>query len=535
MRIALAQINTTVGDFPGNLERIREAARGVEASVVVFPELTVCGYMPRDLLEEPSFLDACERSLWALAGDASLPPLLVGSPVRAPSPGKPLHNAAVLIRDGNVVPVAKRLLPTYDVFDEHRYFQPGPVGAPVMIDGVSVGITVCEDIWDGALYRSDPVADLCKQGAEIIVNISASPYARGKPARRRELVRAHAAENGVNMVLCNLVGANDQLVFDGGSFATKANGRRCTQLKSFVEDIAVLDFTQELDPPELETGDEDEVRDALVLGIRDYFSKTGFERAVIGLSGGVDSSLVACLAVDALGAAHVTGIAMPGPFSADMSEEDAAALADGLGVAFHSFAITESYERLAGGLPALWGDRTFGLAEENLQARLRGLVLMAFANKTGSLVLVPSNKSEFAMGYCTLYGDMVGALAPISDLYKGQVYELARRYPAIPERVLTRPPSAELRPDQTDQDSLPPYEVLDEILRLHLEERLRPREICARGFDEAVVGRIVRAVSLQEYKRQQAAPVLKVTGKAFGLGGRRFPIVERFLGGAPYV
>jgi len=529
MKIALAQINTTVGDFAGNLERIREAARGVDASLVVFPELAVCGYMPRDLLEEPSFLDACERSLWALAADASLPPLVVGSPMRAPAPGKPLFNAAVLIRDGTLAPVAKRYLPTYDVFDEHRYFQEGPPSRPVEIDGVQVGVTVCEDAWAGSLYPGDPVADLARAGAEVIVNLSASPYAQGKPAFRRDLIRAHAARHGVRMALCNLVGANDQLVFDGGSFALDETGRLTTSLAAFAEDIAVLDFGSEVEPP------EDDVRDALVLGIRDYFAKTGFLRAVVGLSGGVDSSLVACLAADALGPEQVTGIAMPGPFSAAMSRDDAEALAGALGIAFSSFPITDGYELLSGRLRGLWDDDAFGLAEENLQARLRGTVLMSFANKTDSLVLVPSNKSEFAMGYCTLYGDMVGALAPISDLYKGQVYALARRYPQVPERVLTRPPSAELAPDQKDEDTLPPYGVLDEVLRLHLEERLRPAEIVARGFDADVVRRVLRRVAMQEYKRQQASPVLKVTKKAFGLAGRRFPIVERFHGGAPFL
>jgi len=533
MRIALGQVNPTVGDFAGNVARLRDAARqaaGDGAALVVFPELALCGYMPRDLLEEASFLDACERALAVLASDG-LPPLLVGCPLRADGPGKPLVNAAVLVRDGETQAVAKRLLPTYDVFDERRYFRPGPPARPVRIEGVQVGVTICEDMWTGewgqGLYEGDPVAELATAGAGLIVNLSASPYARGKPAQRRAIVRGHAERHGVPMAFANLVGGNDQLVFDGNSFATDSSGRLCAHAAAFVEDLCVLDFHGTAVPP------EDDVKDALVLGIRDYFAKTGFRDALVGLSGGVDSSLVACLAADALGAEHVTGVAMPGPFSAPISLEDAEAVARGLGIRFEVVPITEQYESMRASLAAVWGDRPFDVAEENLQARLRGVVLMGLANKLGALVLATANKSEFAMGYSTLYGDMVGALAPLTDLYKTEVYTLARRY-TLPARVLERPPSAELRPDQTDQDTLPPYDVLDNILRAHVEERLRPEEIVERGHDRATVTRVLRAVARAEYKRQQASPVLKVTSKAFGLGGRRFPIVERFDGGASW-
>jgi NAD+ synthetase len=516
MSIALAQINPTVGDFEGNLALIREAAIGAEASLVVFPELSVCGYMPRDLLEEPSFLDATERVVAALAADRNLPPLLVGAPWRADGPGKPLWNAALLIHEGRVQSVAKRLLPTYDVFDERRYFRAGPTSAPVEVGGMRLGVTVCEDIWEDELYDLDPVAELAAQQVDWIVNLSASPYEHGKPEMRRRLVRSHVARHNIPIALCNLVGGNDQLIFDGNSFAIGLNKE--THLAHCRAEVALID--------ELSAEPPDRVADAIVLGIRDYFAKTGFAKAIIGMSGGVASSLVACLAVEALGAKNVLGVGMPGPFNAPMSLEDARTLAERLEMRFQVLPIDAPFDAFR---EQLCSD-SIGLPEENLQARIRGAYLMALSNRDGALVLVPSNKSEMALGYCTLYGDMVGALAPISDLYKTEVYELAREYAAIPERVIERPPSAELRPDQTDQDSLPPYEVLDPILKLHVEERLRPQEIVERGFDTAIVERILRGVATSEYKRQQAAPVLKVSAKAFDLG-RRFPIVERFGGG----
>jgi len=526
MRIALAQINTTVGDFEGNLARIRNAAAGIAADLVVFPELAVCGYMPRDLLVEPSFLDACEHALEVLRADSGLPPLVVGAPLRTGGEGKPLHNAAVLIRNGTRTAVAKRLLPTYDVFDEHRYFRPGAAGEPIDIAGRRVGFTVCEDMWITGYYGSydeDPIADLVAAGAQTIINLSASPYRRDKPGIRRKVLVGHAAAHGVPMALCNLVGGNDQLIFDGNSLAVDATGGVCAHAAGFHEDTVVTDFTGSVTPP------PDVLKEAILLGIRDYFRKTGHTDALVGMSGGVDSSLVACLAVESLGADHVTGVGMPGPFSADYSLSDARELARTLGCRFHEVSITDAYESMRATMAQAWGDVTFGVAEENMQARLRGMVLMALANRTGALVLVSSNKSELAMGYCTLYGDMVGALAPISDLYKSEVYGLARACP-VPARVLDRPPSAELRPNQTDQDSLPPYAILDEILRLHLDHKLRPQEIVERGFERAVVERVLRTVSLQEYKRQQGPPVLRVSAKAFGIG-RRYPIVERFFGG----
>ncbi len=527
MRLALAQINATVGDFPGNLERIRRAASGLDADLVLFPELAVCGYMPRDLLEDASFLDACARALRSLAADATLPPLLVGCPIPAPGPGKPLFNAAVLLRGGRTETVAKRLLPTYDVFDERRYFRPGPPSRPIACGGVAVGVTICEDLWTGGLYEEDPVADLKRAGAELIVNISASPYERGKPALRRRILQAHAARQRIPAALCNLVGGNDQLVFDGNSFALDAAGRLVAHADPFREGVVRTELHAAVPEPEA----TDDLRAALLLGIRDYFRKTGFSTALVGVSGGIDSSLVACLAAEALGPDRVTGIAMPGPFSAPESEEDAAALAAALKIRFRVAPIGEGYTLLERGLRRIWGDRPFDTAEENLQARLRGVILMSVANKERSLVLVPSNKSELAMGYCTLHGDMVGALAPIADLYKGRVYELARAYAGvIPPRSVARAPTAELRPGQTAQDTLPPYELLDRALRLHLEEGKTPGEIVAAGVPEAVVRQVVRGVALAEYKRQQGAVVLKVSPRAFGLG-RRHPIAQGFHGG----
>ncbi len=528
MRLALAQINATVGDFDGNLARIRGAARRASgADLVLFPELAISGYMPRDLLEEPSFLDRCAASLAALAASRDLPPLLVGCPLRAEGVGKPLLNVAALVREGRIEAVAKRLLPTYDVFDEKRYFRPGGAPEPVEIAGERLGVTICEDIWTGPLYAGDPVADLVRLGVRAVVNLSASPYCKGKPARRREIAAAHARRHGVPIALCNLVGANDQLIFDGNSFVVGARGDLCGHAAPFREDLLLVD----LEGAAGAVAPEESLREAILLGIRDYFGKTGFSKALLGMSGGIDSSLVACLAVEALGPGNVTGIGMPGPFSAGMSLEDAETLARRLGIRFLTMPILDAYDSALASLRAAWGDRPFDVAEENLQARLRGLFLMSLANKEGALVLAPSNKSEMAMGYCTLYGDMVGALAPIADLYKTEVYALAREYPQIPERSVTRPPTAELAPGQVDQDSLPPYETLDSILRLSMEERLRPAEIVDAGFDRATVERVLRTVARTEYKRQQASPVLRLTEKAFGLG-RRFPIVERFEGGA---
>jgi len=528
MRIALAQVNPTVGDLRGNAARIREAAAAAPgADLVVLPELALCGYTPRDLLEEPGFARACEAELDALRDDRSLPPLLLGAPVISTEPGKPLRNAAVLLRGGRRSVVAKSLLPEYDVFEERRWFAPAGAAGIVEHLGIPLGVSICEDMWTGPLYTRDPVAEAARAGARILVNLSASPYERGKPAARRTVAAAHARAHGLPFLVCNTVGANDQVLFDGNSFALDARGALACRLAPFREEVRLVDLAASAAP---DPG-EDDLRAALAMGIADYFRKTGFRDALLGLSGGVDSALVACLAADALGADRVTGIAMPGPFSAPCSLEDAETLARSLGIRFETVPIVGAYERLLGDLRAAWGDRPFDVAEENLQARIRGMVLMSFANKFGALLLGTSNKSEFAMGYCTLYGDMCGALAPLADVYKTGVYGLARAYGGvIPPRTIARAPSAELRPDQTDQDTLPPYETLDAILALHLEERQGADAIVGAGFDPATVRRVLRAVSIAEYKRQQGPVVLKVSRKALG-AGRRYPIVERWRGG----
>jgi NAD+ synthase (glutamine-hydrolysing) len=524
MRLALAQINTTVGDFKGNLERILSAAGSLDADLVVFPELSLCGYMPRDLLDEHAFLARCNESLEALRLRTDLPPLLVGGPVQ--HDGR-LYNAALFVHDGKVETLFKGLLPNYDVFDERRWFTGNESASAIEIAGKKVGVTICEDAWASPVHDRDPVAELAAAGAELVVNLSASPFEQNKPDQRIELIAEHARRNHVPIALCNLVGGNDQLLFDGNSFAVSADGTVCAHAAAFREDAIVVDFDAAIAPP----ADREDLVKATTLGIADYFSKTGFDRAYIGMSGGVDSSLLACLTAKALGPDRVTGVSMPGPFNAPESLADARALAEALGIGFEVLPIDRPFQVVREELGAVWGDRPFDLAEENIQARLRGLYLMALANKDNALVLVPSNKSELAMGYCTLYGDMVGALAPISDLYKGQVYELARRFAEIPQNVIERPPSAELRPDQKDEDTLPPYDLLDRILSLHIEERVSAVDIVKQtGADSAVVERVLTAVARNEYKRQQGAPVLKLSAKAFGIG-RRFPIVERFQGG----
>ncbi|MEE8104138.1 MAG: NAD+ synthase [Planctomycetota bacterium] len=528
MKLALAQINTTVGDFDGNLERILSAAKGLDADLVVFPELSLCGYMPRDLLDERAFLARCAASLETLRARTDLPPLLVGGPVEHDGE---LFNAALFVHGGRVETLFKGLLPNYDVFDERRWFTGTESVASIEIGSRKVGVTICEDAWASPAHDRDPVAELAAAGADVVVNLSASPFEQGKPDRRIELLAGHARRNKVPMALCNLVGGNDQLLFDGNSFAVNANGRVSAHAAAFREEVLVIDFDADHDADTGPREDREDLIAATTLGIADYFRKTGFDTAYLGMSGGVDSSLVACLAARALGPERVTGVSMPGPFNAPESLDDARALAAALGIAFQVLPIDRPFAVVREELAAVWGDRPFDLAEENLQARLRGLYLMALANKENSLVLVPSNKSELAMGYCTLYGDMVGAIAPISDLYKGQVYELARRFDEIPPNVLQRPPSAELRPDQKDEDTLPPYELLDRILSLHIEQRVPSAEIVKKtGADAAVVERVLTAVARTEYKRQQGAPVLKLSAKAFGIG-RRFPIVERYQGG----
>ena len=551
MHIALAQINPTIGDFSGNTQKIREfyeRAAEQQAELVMFPELATSGYMPGDLLEKDSFLERAEetlRKIAALTAGQGRPAILCGSPLKCEtSAGKRARNVAALLEGGEIKFLQqKMLLPFYDVFDEQRYFEPAHSQELVLVKGKPVAITVCEDAWNDKLfwprrlYPVDPIEELMKQwevlpphlGAErIILNISASPYCHGKMEVRRNMLAALAKRHRALVVLCNQVGANDSLIFDGSSFVVNASGDVVAQAASFAEDLVVFDTVDAARIEVEEASDTAQVWDALVLGTRDYVRKCGFSKALIGLSGGIDSALVAAIAVEALGAENVQGVGMPSEFSSEGSVSDAEALAKNLGIKFALLPVRGIYDTYTGVLADDFAGTPFGLAEENLQPRIRGTLLMALSNKTGALVLTTGNKSEMAVGYCTLYGDMVGALAVIGDVYKTEVYALSRyanrARRVIPEDTLTKPPSAELRPGQKDTDSLPPYEVLDPILRAYVEDYCSAEEIAAtQHVDATLVRSVIKLVERSEYKRQQAAPVLKVSKKSFGMG-RRFPI-----------
>ena len=541
MRIALAQFNPTVGDLAGNADRMIEFVRRAAdraADLVVFPELALCGYPPRDLLEKPSFIDRSEAELQRLAdATAALgPALIVGTISRASkSTGKSLYNSAVVLDRGDLVfEQHKMLLPTYDVFDESRYFAPADHQEVLSLRGRRIALTICEDawndknFWERQLYQRDPVEELIKQGAEMLISINGSPYHQFKREQRREMFRALAQRHRVPVYYVNEVGGNDQLVFDGSSFAMNAAGHLTATAASFAEDLILAgDHHANL------SDEAEAVYEALVLGTRDYLHKCGFSKALIGLSGGIDSSLTAVIAVDAIGKENVIGVSMPGPFSSDHSKSDAKDMAEALGIRYLVSPISDICATFEQVLAPAFAGAPRDVTEENLQSRLRGVTLMAFSNKWNALVLTTGNKSELAVGYCTLYGDMCGGLAVISDIPKTLVYELSRignrRHPgAIPESVFTKPPSAELRPDQKDSDSLPDYAVLDAILKGYVEELKSPRLIAEENsFPVELVRDIINKVDRNEYKRQQAAPGLKITTKAFGVG-RRFPIAQRF-------
>ncbi|HVG93183.1 MAG TPA: NAD+ synthase [Planctomycetota bacterium] len=535
MRVAVAQIDTTAGDIAGNARRIGRAwtrAREAGADLLVVPELAVVGYPPRDLLLRDGVVRAAEEAVARLVAEhAAGPAALLGTVVRNAAPaGRALHNAAVLARGGRIETVyRKRLLPTYDVFDETRYFAPGGGPAVVEVAGLSIGLAICEDLWVNdpvggrRLYDADPPMDLVRAGAEVVVCLSASPYHAGKDERREALFAAEARRMRRPVVSVQLVGGNDDVLFDGRSRVFDAEGRVVAQLAAFAEDFAVVEVpggrSKVPEAPPLAPAEE--LRQALVMGLRDYSAKSGLGSAVLGLSGGVDSAVVACLAVDALSASRVHAVAMPGPFSAPESERDAALLARTLGIDCRVVPIGEVYEAYLGVLRPHLEGRPFDTTEENVQARIRGNFLMALSNKFGHLVLTTGNKSELAVGYCTLYGDMSGGLAVISDVWKTRVYELARLYgDRIPAYTIERPPSAELRPDQLDTDSLPPYDTLDRILRRRVEEGASLRDLVADGEDPAIAERVLRMVERNEYKRRQMAPGLKVTPLAFGVGWR---------------
>lgn len=547
MRIALGQINTTVGDLSGNAARMFSAARRAAeagAAVIAFPELSLIGYPPQDLLDRPMLLVQAQEELERLAQDsASLGiPLICGTvePVEAPE-GKRIWNTAAVLQYGHVqFRQRKMLLPNYDVFDEQRYFRSSEKQDILRFGDSPVALTICEDAWNDKryweqrLYERDPVDELARQGAGVLISINASPYHMGKRQQRHQIFANTARRHGIPCVYVNQVGGNDQLVFDGSSFAMDAEGNLIAQAASFEEDLVVVDTASGTGDNHASHADEiDAVYEALVLGTRDYLRKCGFSKVVMGLSGGIDSSLVACIAVEAVGRESVTGIGMPGPFSSDHSVTDARAMAERLGIRFEMISINPGYAAANSALSEVFSGTNPGVAEENIQSRLRGLTLMAFSNKFNALVLTTGNKSEIAVGYCTLYGDMCGGLAVISDVPKTLVYELCRvanrrLNNAIPESVFTKPPSAELRPDQKDSDSLPPYEVLDPVLKAYIEDTLPPAAIAERlQLPISLVRDVVTKVDRNEYKRQQAAPGLKVTTKAFGMG-RRYPIAQRY-------
>ena len=530
--VAVAQLNCVVGDLSGNARRILEAvsrAQAAGADVVLTPELALCGYPPEDLLLRPAFLDACAAELDALAAQVQGVTVLVGHPLAADGLR---YNAASVIRDGRVVATyRKHRLPNYEVFDEERYFEAGTEACVFEHKGVRIGVNICADVWEAG------AADVARgAGAELLLVLNASPYHMNKQQRRYEVMRERIADTGLPVVYCNLVGGQDELVFDGGSFALDRQGVLTWQGPVFAEDLTLLTFVdgaweeQTIPAPRPLEAD---VYEALVMGVRDYLGKNGFPGAIIGLSGGVDSALTLAVAVDALGADRVRAVMMPSPYTAQMSLDDSREMVQRLGVRYDEIPIEPAMRTFAEMLAPQFVGLPEDTTEENLQSRIRGMLLMALSNKTGAIVLTTGNKSEMATGYATLYGDMAGGFAVIKDLYKTFVYRLCawrnalHGQPVIPDNILTRPPSAELKPDQCDQDSLPPYEVLDAIIAAYMEEDLSPAEIVARGYPEHDVRRTVAMLKRNEYKRRQAPPGVRVTQRGFGKDWR-YPITSRY-------
>ena len=543
VRIALAQINPTVGDFSGNSAKIidySQRAKSAGIDVILFPELSVCGYPPRDLVERPWFIERNRQCAEEIARQTTGITVICGLVTPASSAtGKSVLNSAALLREGKIAAIqSKRLLPTYDVFDEMRNFAPAEKQALFELDDTPCALTICQDawndknFWDRRLYGVDPVADLIGAGGKIVLNISASPFYLRKRELRQDMLSAIATHYRVPVAMVNQVGGNDSLVFDGSSLALGPDGQVIAQAKSFEEDMVCFDSeTYAGDVHHQDEGVEASAYAALVLGTRDYVRKCAFRQAVLGLSGGIDSALTAAIAVDALGKENVIGVGMPGPYSSRGSIDDAAELARNLGIRFELIGIGDAFDAQLKSLTPVFGSLPQDVTEENVQARIRGSLLMALSNKFGALVLTTGNKSEIGVGYCTLYGDMCGGLAVISDVPKTLVYRLARyvnsRSPVIPESTIEKPPSAELRPDQKDSDSLPPYDVLDTILEAYVEDNQSPEAIAAEhAIDLALVRKVVRMVDRSEYKRQQAAPGLKISPKAFGFG-RRYPIAAK--------
>ncbi|PSB04208.1 NAD+ synthase [Merismopedia glauca] len=572
MKIAIAQLNPTIGDLIGNAEKILEAAQKAAkegVNLLLTPELSLCGYPPRDLLLNPSFIQANQTTLAKLAEDLPLEiAVLVGTVEPNPSAnisgGKPLFNASALLKEGQIQQIFhKRLLPTYDVFDEDRYFEPAKSSHSLIIEipeedpsgktiltSYCIGVSICEDLWNEAAfwgkqsYPENPIADLANQKVDLIVNLSASPYSLGKQKIREAMLKHSSHHYQIPIIYANQVGGNDDLIFDGGSVAFNSQGELVCRGKTFESDLLNLNFdikTQNLTSKEIRNLPEtegEEIWQALVLGVRDYARKCGFSKAVIGLSGGIDSALVAAIATFALGASNVFGVLMPSPYSSDHSISDALKLADNLGIKTQTLRIGELMKAYDENLEPLFAGTTFGIAEENIQSRIRGNLLMAIANKFGYLLLSTGNKSEMAVGYCTLYGDMNGGLAAIADVPKTRVYAICEwlninaqnligKPEIIPKNIITKPPSAELKPGQLDRDSLPDYDTLDDILQRLIQNHQSPPEIIAAGHDEAIVNRVTNLVTKAEFKRRQAPPGLKITDRAFGTGWR-MPIASRW-------
>ncbi len=556
MHIGLAQLNTTVGDLAGNRRRILDAYRTLMAQgaeLVVFPEMVVCGYPPRDLLLKRRFVSDIEKSLAEIAAQIGTVPALIGTVQTNPSSqGRRYFNAAAFCVNGRIAAHARKcLLPTYDVFDEDRYFEPASHPLVITHKGKRIGVTICEDIWTDPrfaprhLYHFDPIKWLANEKIELMVNLSASPWHFEKDNVRQALVTDSALTLGCPAVYINAIGGNDELVFDGRSLVADAQGRIVAGLAAFAEETRVVSVplaaessSQTKAPapillsPTFAQDPLADIHDALVLGLRDYAHKSGFRKALVALSGGIDSAVVAVIAAAAFGRENVIGVSLPSAISSQHSKDDARILAGNLGLRFETIAIEHAVAACETALGPVFNGRPRDVTEENLQARIRGVIMMALSNKFGALLLTTGNKSEVAVGYCTLYGDMCGGLAVISDVFKTQVYALARwinrEREIIPVNSIEKPPSAELRPGQTDQDSLPPYDVLDAILRGYVEEGLSRSDLVAQGFSEPVVNDIARKVDLNEYKRKQSAPGLKITPLAFGVG-RRIPIVQKYV------
>lgn len=553
MKIALAQLDYNIGNFEDNLRKMLQAteqAQSLGADLICFGELAVCGYPPRDFLEFDDFIRRCYDSVEALRAASTGIGIVVGAPSRNPVvEGKDLHNSAYFLYDGKILGVQhKALLPTYDIFDEYRYFEPGREFRTVAFKGKKIALSVCEDIWNvgnnNPLYTICPLDEMQDEQPDFILNLSASPFSYAQARERIHVVRANVERYGIPMFYANHIGAQTDIIFDGGSLVVSPDGRVFDEMPYFEEGLRVYDLDDVLQGGQSNEQPKDKIKlihDALVVGIRDYFGKLGFKQAILGLSGGIDSAVTCVLAVEALGAENVRVLLLPSPFSSDHSVDDARQLAENLGIRYDIVPIRPMYEAFETALAEHFSGLPFNVAEENIQARIRGTLLMAMSNKFGNILLNTTNKSEMAVGYGTLYGDMCGGISVLGDVYKTEVYALARYLNtlpitrprpseggAIPENSIVKPPSAELRPNQKDSDSLPDYDILDAVLYQYIECRQGPRELVKMGFDEALVARVLRLVNINEFKREQAAPVLRVSTKSFGMG-RRMPIVGKYL------